>query len=60
MENFFQIIYHALGLCSDSSTHPSLLTLLMSGGVGIGVIWTWFKSKFSKHNHDENCDCKSK
>jgi len=55
-----EFLRHALGLCSDSSSHPSLLALLMSGGFGIGFIWTWFKSKFIKHNHDENCDCKSK
>ena len=44
-----EAIKHIFGLCSDSSTHPTLLMLLGSG-FGIGTMWKYIKFKFKKQD----------
>ena len=51
-----EILRHIFGVCSDSSSHPSILPLLLSGGVGFAFAWSWLKSKFiHDHNNCEEC-----
>ena len=54
----FELLQHALGLCSDSASHPSIL-MFLSGGVGLGTLWHYikFKIKGSKHEHEHTHDC---
>jgi len=37
-----ELFRHAFGLCSDSSTHPTLL-ILLGGGFGLGAMWRYIK-----------------
>lgn len=44
-----ELFRHVFGLCSDSSTHPTLL-MLLGGGFGLGTIWKYIKFKFKGNN----------
>jgi hypothetical protein len=49
-----EIFKHVFGLCGEG--HISILPILLSGGAGFGLAWTWLKSKFY-HDHDSCEEC---